>query len=91
MRKDQCFACGSRKCGTRIWAAGFDEIACFKHVKELEALADTVLMGAVRIYTSGYQARRGKTLRSAKEFADCVVALKAEAEAIRASASGVSL
>ena len=87
MRKDQCFACGSRKCGTRIWAAGFDEIACFKHVKELEALADTVLMGAVRIYTSSYQAKREKLL-SAKEFADCVVALRAEAEAIQASVSG---
>ena len=89
MRRDQCFACKSRKCGTRIWAAGFDEIACSKHVKELEALADTTLMGAVRIYTSGYQARREKLL-SVKEFADCVVALKAEAEAIRASASEMS-
>lgn len=84
MRKDQCFACGSRKCGTRIWAAGFDEIACFKHVKELETLADTTLMGAVRIYTSGYSAKREKLL-SAKEFAARVAAFRAEVKAIQTS------
>lgn len=41
----RCRFCSSRKCCTRICTddLGFDEVACHRHIKELERLADGTL------------------------------------------------
>lgn len=45
MGKDQCRFCGSRKCYTRIATnnRGYDELACYQHIKELERHSDETL------------------------------------------------
>ena len=68
-RADECFKCTSRRCFTRIktpydsWGMPggvvFDEIACRKHVDDLEKHADEVLGDAWRHHlTSGDLVRR---------------------------------
>ena len=45
-RKDECLFCGSRKCHTRIVRLeepSYDEVACHKHIEELEKHSDAVL------------------------------------------------
>jgi hypothetical protein len=50
MRKTQCLFCTSRRCHHRIVTPDlkFDEIACGRHIKELERHADAILHGALR-------------------------------------------
>jgi hypothetical protein len=57
-RRDQCLFCTSRRCHTRIVAdsrtLGFDEVACNRHVRELEQHADATLpKGAIRWHLTG--------------------------------------
>lgn len=42
---NQCLFCNSRQCHTRIYTdnMGYDEVACSKHIKELEHHADETL------------------------------------------------
>lgn len=42
---NQCLFCRSRQCHTRIHTdnLGYDEVACIRHVKELEQHADETL------------------------------------------------
>lgn len=45
-RKDECLFCSSRRCYTRIYRVeepSYDEIACDKHIHELEKHNDEVL------------------------------------------------
>jgi hypothetical protein len=45
-RKDECLFCSSRTCSTRIYRREipiYDEIACGKHVSDLEKHSDEVL------------------------------------------------
>ena len=42
-RKDECLFCTSRCCYTRIHNETYDEIACSKHIKELEKHSDNKL------------------------------------------------
>lgn len=71
-RKDECLFCSSRKCGTRIVRLiepKYDEIACDKHVLELEKHSDKVLgthNGILRNHISSYKVKRGEIL-------DCMV------------------
>lgn len=50
MRKNQCKFCASRSCYTRIVTPdlSYDEVACRRHVHELEKDADASLNGALR-------------------------------------------
>jgi len=58
-RKDECFCCSSRSCYTRIYRREvpiFDELACYKHVEDLQEHADKVLgykTGVMRNNISG--------------------------------------
>ena len=64
-RKDECFTCTSRACYTRVVRENdpkYDEVACRKHIKELEHHADEMLgsgNGIIRshISSTGYQKR----------------------------------
>lgn len=64
-RRDACFKCCSRSCFIRIFADGFDEVACREHSRDLENYADEVLNGAVRKYVLSSQKqireKRGKS------------------------------
>jgi hypothetical protein len=45
-RKDECLFCSSRSCYSRIVrlvAPQYDEVACYKHVEDLEKHSDKVL------------------------------------------------
>jgi hypothetical protein len=52
----KCLFCVSRKCYTRIYTLnlGYDELACDKHIKELELHSDETLgaPGTVRMHLS---------------------------------------
>lgn len=52
----KCLFCGSRKCYTRIYTRnlGYDEVACDKHIKELERHSDETLgaPGTIRMHLS---------------------------------------
>ena len=52
----KCLFCGSRQCYTRIYTRnlGYDEVACDKHVKELERHSDETLgaPGTLRLHLS---------------------------------------
>lgn len=58
-RKDECLFCTSRNCHTRIYRRDvpiYDEIACSKHVNDLEKHSDEMLginNGIMRAYASG--------------------------------------
>lgn len=57
IRPDQCRFCKSRCCRTRIHTRdyGFDELACYRHIKQLEHLADGTLginNGVMRCHVS---------------------------------------
>ena len=58
----QCLFCGSRKCYTRIYTRnlGYDEVACDRHIKELEAHADETLgsPGTLRMHLSSTGTQR---------------------------------
>lgn len=55
MRGDQCLFCGSRVCYCRIVSEDllYDEIACNRHIRQLEEHADSVLSGKIRNHISG--------------------------------------
>ena len=66
-RKDECLFCSSRTCNTRIVRQNepkYDEIACYKHIEELEKHSDEVLgykNGVMRHHiTSTGQLKRGE-------------------------------
>jgi hypothetical protein len=58
-RKDECLFCSSRNCHTRIYRREvpiYDELACGKHIEELQNHADKVLgrrNGVYRNHVSG--------------------------------------
>ena len=66
MRRDQCLFCKSRSCYTKIYTDDFryDEVACDKHVHDLEKHSDKVLgknNGVMRTHLSGTsKLKRGK-------------------------------
>ena len=69
-RKDECLFCSSRKCSTRIYRRDvpiYDELACDKHIKELEKHAEETLgknNGILRHHVSGTGTyRRGEVYR----------------------------
>ena len=54
-RKDECLFCTSRSCSTKIIAENYQEIACSKHISDLEKHSDKVLgtgNGIKRIHLS---------------------------------------
>lgn len=59
----KCLFCNSHKCYTRIYTKnlGYDELACDKHIKQLEAHADETLgsPGTIRMHLSS----TGKLMR----------------------------
>jgi len=50
MLGDSCFMCNSRRCFTRIYTKDleFDEVACDKHIHDLEIYADKTLNRKLR-------------------------------------------
>jgi hypothetical protein len=64
----ECAFCTSRQINTRIVAVGFDELACWRHVKELEHYADWALRGANRMHSSADVGPRKKGGVSALDF-----------------------
>ena len=58
MRNDKCLFCNSRNCHTRIVTVEdttYDEIACYKHVEDLEVHSDEILgtkNGVLRMHIS---------------------------------------
>jgi len=67
MRKDQCLFCRSRSCYSRIVRKeepNYDEIACDKHISDLEKHSDEILgknNGIIRTHiTSTGKLRRGE-------------------------------
>jgi len=70
MRKDQCLFCNSRSCNTRIVRLEepkYDEVACRRHIEDLEKQSDEVLgrgNGVMRHHiTSSGQLKRGEQIR----------------------------
>ena len=66
-RKDECFKCTSRSCYTKIIAYCYEEIACNKHLRDLEKESDLILgkgNGVQRIH----QSSTGKMARGANWF-----------------------
>lgn len=62
-RPNECRFCTSRKCTLRIvsLAAKFDDIACGRHIRDLEVLADNELgakNGIMRAHISGTSHKR---------------------------------
>jgi hypothetical protein len=66
MRKDQCKFCTSRSCYVRIYTddLSYDEVACNKHIIDLEKHSDRVLgrgNGVMRTHVTGTsKKKRGK-------------------------------
>lgn len=64
---NKCLFCKSRKCSTRIVrteAPRYDEVACSKHINDLEKHADYTLgvnNGIMRWHISGYELARGES------------------------------
>ena len=56
MRRDQCRFCFSARCYSRVVSldrrVDWDEVACRKHARELEALADEEIPGVYRTHIS---------------------------------------
>lgn len=70
LRKDQCLFCKSRRCHIRIVRyeePKYDEVACNRHILELEKHSDEVLgykNGVMRHHiTSSGQLKRGEPMR----------------------------
>ena len=57
MRADQCRFCSSRRCRYRIYAVGWDEVACSKHGTQLEIVADLEVT-ATKLHHSGMSLKR---------------------------------
>lgn len=55
--RNQCLFCGSRNCHLRIYTEDlqFDEVACYRHISQLEEHSDNVLgaPGKLRWHISG--------------------------------------
>jgi hypothetical protein len=71
-RNDECLFCGKRSCSTRIVrleTPTYDEIACDKHIADLEKHSDEVLgskNGVMRCHiTSSGRLKRGEPLNIA--------------------------
>lgn len=69
-RKDECLFCKNRKCYTRIVrveSPSYDEIACDRHITELEKHSDEMLgkgNGIMRHHLSGNtQQKRFESIR----------------------------
>lgn len=57
MRKDQCYFCTSRKCYSRIVSVNddgktYDEVACPRHVHDLEMHSDNNAPGVMKYFIS---------------------------------------
>lgn len=70
-RKDECLFCKSRSCYTRIYRTadekgpGYDEIACDKHIHDLEKHSDEVLgshNGVMRLHMSSTARHKRKDI-----------------------------
>jgi hypothetical protein len=65
-RIDECLFCSSRKCHARIVRSlepKYDEIACDKHVRDLQLHNDEALgknNGIMRVHQSGSRVKRGQ-------------------------------
>lgn len=62
-RPNECRFCTSRKCTLRIVSAAgnFDDVACGRHIRDLEVLADETLgtkNGIMRTHISGTSHKR---------------------------------
>jgi len=77
-RSNQCRFCTSRRCRTRIVTLGFDEIACSRHVRDLEALVDQHVLGVRLHQHSSEPLRRVPGDSSVEGYAALVANFRAE-------------